>query len=369
MLTFNSDTPFAKYYNQKIHEFLATEFYDEMSALQDSGDFDLADELSPFCANFHFLYEDLDKCKKVALDLYNWSDDYLPHYLDPLHELMLYNFLNYIAKWQRDDGYIDEIYFSGDQEVVQIEKLWQRLDADTQEIFSSQEQLTSYVQNVDNLIGECFEDIDFITFPELICHGILEGQDLPKDLVDYYIELLPKDTLERFYREYNVAKPNHDPSLFEQIEGTLEWVEHTLKYGYAYKMFWADGKPLGESCAHNYLRTVFESHFLDSEVQVDHEVEIGTGQIDFRLTQGAKEKVIIEVKMGSNPKLQQGLEKQLPHYMAAEKCNQAFYVIFCQTEAEIKRAEQAVKDLPPVLSRQIRVKVFDATKKTSASRL
>lgn len=52
-------------------------------------------------------------------------------------------------------------------------------------------------------------------------------------------------------------------------------------------------------------------YFQTNNIDVLPEANIGRGSIDFKLSRGVNERILIEVKLASNPKLRQGLNLQL----------------------------------------------------------
>lgn len=47
-------------------------------------------------------------------------------------------------------------------------------------------------------------------------------------------------------------------------------------------------------------------YFQTNNIDVSPEANIGRGPIDFKLSRGVNERILIEVKLACNPKLQQG---------------------------------------------------------------
>ena len=60
---------------------------------------------------------------------------------------------------------------------------------------------------------------------------------------------------------------------------------------------------------------------------MSREVNNGCGPVDFKLSHGADDKVLVEVKLSSNPQLEHVREKQLPIYMTQEDTYRAIYLI------------------------------------------
>lgn len=372
MLSLASSSPFAEYYLEKINSFLHVYFYDDFCTHRDlqkekgSQDLDLEEELYPFFGGFHLLREDPQKCLQVTEDLCCWSDDYFVHHLDNLHNFALYNFLHYVAS-MADDEPFQSIYFDDPEEKRTVKTMWKNLDTETFDGKISLREFTAYLHDMYTLIDTVFEDIDFITFPQLICEAVTHDEDMPAALVEDYREILPKDILKHYQEIHN--EDNFRSKLFEDLAETWARLAHDLKYTQTYKLLWKGEVPADENSAHNYLQTVLSEHFANQNVALDHEVNYGTGRADFRVVREGWDKVLLEVKLGSNNNLSSGLTKQLVHYMDAERCEQAFYLIFCHTEEELAHAQKFAKTFSPLPRKTIEVVVFDATKKVAASRL
>lgn len=372
MLALPSSTQFADFYLERISDLLHVYFYDDfrshmdMKRRDDSFDLDLEDELFPFFGGFHLFYEDPQKCLRVVEDLCRWPNDHFVHYLDNLHQLALYNFLRYVAEMADDDSF-QETFVNNPEEKRKVRTLWKSLDEDAFDGKITLREFTEYIQDMYVLIDSIFEDIDFITFPEIICRAVAHNEDMPATLIDDYREILPKDILKHYQEIHN--EENFRSKLFEDLAEVWARLAHDLKYTQTYKLLWRGKIPANENSAHHYLQTVLNEHFASQNVILDHEVDYGTGRADFRLVRDVWDKVLLEVKLGSNNNLSSGLTKQLVHYMDAERCEQAFYLIFCHTEEELVRAQKLAKTFSPIPHKTIEIVVFDATKKTSASKL
>lgn len=283
MLTFSSPTPFYKLYLERIKSFLHVYFYDDFRIMIDmqkhknTNDIDLEEELSPFFGGFHLLHEDPEKCLRVVEDLCHRVDDYLEHYLDNLHKLALYNFLRYVADIAGDDIF-QELYANDPEEKSKIKKIWEGLDEATFDGKNSLCDFAEYLHDLYTLIDTVFDDIDFITFPELICRAVTRDEDMPMALIEDYRDILPKDIL-KHYQEIH-SEDNFHSKLFDDLAATWSQLAHDLKYTQTYKLLWEGEIPASEKVAHNYLQTALKAHFAGQDVVLDHEVDYGTGRAD-----------------------------------------------------------------------------------------
>ncbi|EPC8952576.1 hypothetical protein [Cronobacter sakazakii] len=95
-----------------------------------------------------------------------------------------------------------------------------------------------------------------------------------------------------------------------------------------WKEMWADDKkPRKEKAAQRLLFAVAYSYCKANNLDISPEADSGNGPVDFKLSQGFEQKVLVEVKLSSNGKLLHGYEKQLEIYKKGDDTERAFFVI------------------------------------------
>jgi len=361
MIVFDTEE-FTDYFNKKIHDFLTTEFIE----MRDPDDpYDSVDLFFPD----YLLREQKDKCLNAATDLYYWSGDNFKHVLTPFHKYGLYTFLQYVENYRNEDRQqFDNIYYNDLEDVKAIEKEWDLLNKeDYEELFTSIKGFRRFMHDIGMMNDHCFEDIDFVTFPYLLGNAVASEMDsVPSGLAEHYSDLLPQDIAQQ-YRQLHGNKSGI--SLFDDLQYILDELSHNVKYKSQYKLFWNDNVPLIEIDTCIRLEAIFLAYFQKTKVIIDREVDIGTGKIDFRLSNNLSEKVLIEVKQGGSQGLLRGLVKQLVHYMDAEKCLEAYYLIVCYTKEEVQKSEKFLSQMPVIPNKRIDVKILDVSHKITASRL
>ena len=108
---------------------------------------------------------------------------------------------------------------------------------------------------------------------------------------------------------------------------------------------------------------------IASRIDITKEGNNGRGPVDFKLSRGATDKVIVETKLTSNPQLRHGIEIQLPIYMKQEKTKQAIYLII--DNGHPKALEHFIafyNELDKEIKRKISYFIIDATMRPSASK-
>jgi hypothetical protein len=64
-----------------------------------------------------------------------------------------------------------------------------------------------------------------------------------------------------------------------------------------------------------------------NNLDISPEADTGRGPVDFKMSQGASSRVLVEMKLSTNQKVTNGFEKQLALYNSAEKPVASYYVV------------------------------------------
>lgn len=118
--------------------------------------------------------------------------------------------------------------------------------------------------------------------------------------------------------------------------------------------------------AQPYLR-----HF---DVELDREVELGRGPVDFKASRGSAIRVLIEVKKLLNKKFWPGLREQLPSYMKSDSVLQGWFLVVDLKDS--RTAKQRIRDLPEIVEatssrwgKIIKYSLIDGKRPPSASNI
>jgi hypothetical protein len=86
-------------------------------------------------------------------------------------------------------------------------------------------------------------------------------------------------------------------------------------------------KPRRERIAQKLFHGISESYCEANNIDISPEVNSGRGALDFKFSIGYEIKVIVEVKLTTNPQLPHGYDEQLKEYQKAEKHSYPFYLV------------------------------------------
>lgn len=353
MIIFN--TKYQELYNYIIHNFLLIEVFNGENDLGD-----IIEELLP-----KYLYrEQYHKCVKVFEELFSWTEDNFYHEMSAFHEIILYEFINYMSELQEDIPGFKEIYF--DEECNRLISEAAQRDYDENDDDQSLEQCKEFYYDVFFYTDSLFIDTDF-TFLDMIynqrkCGNYLIEESLGIN-IDYYFEILPLDIQEQF-------KTGHI-TLTDEVSSFLKYIEHRITYGNLYRLFWERDEPVKEERIHLILENIIDAYFYNQDVEITREAVIGDGKVDFKIYRNNQEneKILVEVKRASSTYLRKGYERQLTSYLETSKYKNAFYLVACFTDDDYEKAARFIREnvYTDTIQLYINISILDLRKRKAPS--
>jgi hypothetical protein len=166
------------------------------------------------------------------------------------------------------------------------------------------------------------------------------------------------------------ARPSPD-DVFAVVMKIVEQFKFLIANRGLWKELWHEGTRRPEKSAQRLFFAVAHSYCDANDLDINPEMDTGTGSVDFKFSVGATAKVIVETKLSDNPKIVSGYEKQLEVYKTSERTTKGVYVVIDvggigkkdQTILKIKN-ERTAKGLPAS-----EVVFVDGNAKASASKL
>jgi hypothetical protein len=94
------------------------------------------------------------------------------------------------------------------------------------------------------------------------------------------------------------------------------------------KLLWRDKRnPHHERVSQMVYFAVADSYCKANNLDITPEADTGTGAVDFKYSRGYDSRVLVEIKLSTNPKVVAGYEKQLRAYAIAERTMRATYLV------------------------------------------
>ncbi len=210
MIIFNTDN--YKFYNYIIHHFMKME------------ELDLDVNIKPFLKKYIFSYlyrEQFSKSCQCVKDIYNWTINEVPHFLDTFHEVVLYGIIQSMNDLQEKNPDFNNLYF--DENARKIIHKIARKDQKELPNFTFQELKEEYY-NTFNYYDVLFADLDFLYLEKFYNSQNLGNNTLIKNLginLEYYFDILPKD-IQKNYQTGHITFNGEIIELIHFLEDEIE---------------------------------------------------------------------------------------------------------------------------------------------------
>lgn len=170
-----------------------------------------------------------------------------------------------------------------------------------------------------------------------------------------------------------LPKAKDDTRFLEALELLVNEFGSFVK-STGWKILWDGPNLKHESTAQILFRGVSRLYCRQNNIDVNAEVDLGSGCVDFKFSTGYEHRALLEVKHVANGKFWNGLELQLPAYLESEGVKDGWLVAIWSenTTAQMRRIAELparVDAINASHSLRVRIAVVDARRKPSASKL
>ena len=210
--------------------------------------------------------------------------------------------------------------------------------------------------------------------------GVVEGRDAST------FEELSKRTLR--YSWYGISKSvvaaDHfdfgdildEESFYKKVQELVRYYKDFIEIKSGYKLLWNDTKtiPRSEEDVQVLFKGILDEHCRANNIDLTREVNQGMGPVDFRFSNGYKNRVLLEAKLAKNTRFWNGLKKQLPQYMKIDSCRYGVFLVVVFTDKDLERIndiESVRKETEEMYDIRLKTVIVDARvdSKDSASKL
>lgn len=159
--------------------------------------------------------------------------------------------------------------------------------------------------------------------------------------------------------------------LLEVVNELINHFKHLVENNGLWKEFWTeDDKPRKEKACQRLLFAVASSYCKANDLDISPEVDSGNGPVDFKISQGAAFKVIVEIKLSTNSNVVHGYEKQLEIYKNAEQSDEGIFILIDigSMGNKFKLIQDKRRSFVSAHGKASEIIVIDANPKDSASK-
>jgi len=296
------------------------------------------------------LQENEEYVLKILKKIQRYIKDNFNHDLSELENYVLHGILLYIEDATENSFELDSII----KKSLNQKSIFEKLAEDEIEVLHN-------ISTPKDLTSISFEDHDFLDVNEFI-EVFKEKPELLTDFfyvdLDEYTELMPEDIYlkyeklkkERKSRETESSSqviPSEvisSKSFKENIENMLKDFNHHVVHSELYKLINDPSGRVGEKNVQTLFKHHARTYLRQTKIVVSSEVDTGRGNVDFQLSEGNDNQVLIELKLDDHQNVEKGLHYQLPMYLHAENIDWGIYVLVCCSQKLYDKYEYLEKD-------------------------
>lgn len=132
---------------------------------------------------------------------------------------------------------------------------------------------------------------------------------------------------------------NNENEFAACIKTIIEQFKLFVEENAGYKLLWDErqSKAKPEEAAQLLFLGVAKSYCRANNIDISREADLGKGPVDFKFSQGYKNRVLLEVKKAGNTRFWHGLEKQLPSYLKSEGATRGYYLVIVSSKKDAEK--------------------------------
>lgn len=189
-----------------------------------------------------------------------------------------------------------------------------------------------------------------IKFPELVDYYIKlkenngdKARDLSSEKVSEIEDLF--NTQVRSFQHLLAAESGFyklSGSTYEETHERIAYLKDVIENKGGHRIFYHKGQAIQRE---QDLQILYRFVWFGSPSDVGTEANDGRGPVDYKISRGAKDKTLVEMKLAKNTGLERNLERQLPIYQAASDAQCGIKAIIYFSAEEKARVDTILKKL------------------------
>ena len=133
-----------------------------------------------------------------------------------------------------------------------------------------------------------------------------------------------------------------EPDSYTAAYNRIIFLKNVIEDMDGYRIFYVKGKPISRE---QDLHVMYRLVWFASDYDVNREVNNGRGPVDYKVSYGSKDSVLVEFKLAKNRNLKNNLAKQVEIYQAASQTDRAIKVILFFDDAELATVNNILNEL------------------------
>jgi hypothetical protein len=131
-------------------------------------------------------------------------------------------------------------------------------------------------------------------------------------------------------------------NTYEEAHARVAYLKDVIENKGGHRLFYHDGVAIQRE---KDLQILYRLVWFGTPSDVGTEANDGRGPVDFKISRGAYDKTLVEMKLAKNTQLERNLEKQVPIYQGASDAKNAVKVIIYFDMSELIKVTTILKRL------------------------
>lgn len=163
--------------------------------------------------------------------------------------------------------------------------------------------------------------------------------------------------------------------LVALVAEVIDRFRHFVEEQRGWSLLWNDdGTEKPEGAVQLLFLGLAQQYLRQFDVELDREVELGRGPVDFKASSGTTARLLIEVKKLNNGKFWNGLRHQLPSYLNSDRAAEGWFIAVQYRSnrsavARLKSLPMEVAAVARKIGRSMHYSAVDARRPLSASKI
>ena len=136
------------------------------------------------------------------------------------------------------------------------------------------------------------------------------------------------------------ALPSNESDIPHFVGTLVDNFAYCIEHKGIWQALWYKGQGREEKMVQYLFYATVVMFCRLNNIDITPESNAGRGPVDFKFSQGWKDRALVELKLVRNTAFWEGIMKQVPTYSKAEEIHSAFFVGVAYTDSEISSASQ-----------------------------
>lgn len=204
-----------------------------------------------------------------------------------------------------------------------------------------------------------------------------QAYDFVYDKKKFYFEARLDELVKAVIEKHQLQSKLTPEEVLKATSEAVALYKNCVENHRSYKLMYyeKDKVAKSEAYAQELLYVISEAYLKAKgfDIDISPEADSGVGKLDFKFSQGARSRVIVETKLSTNSELMHGYVTQLPDYMKSQDAQYGLYVVVMVDSSNnkmglVRKLVEIKKTIDKNIDNPIKIVFVDARERKTASK-